>query len=256
MCRLARHQAACTSVESVRNMHEQHHFGVERTWFLAKQVDKDVDKELVKTVVRECQRCQSIDPAPSRHVSGDLGTEQTWERLAIDVTHYRGVPYLSMVDCGPGRFAIWRRLKGETGAEICQNLDNVFYERGPVKEVLMDNARAFHSAEMKNLLVKWGVKEFYRAAYRAEGNGIVERNHRTIKASAERAGISPIEAVYWYNVSPRYGQKADSVPQQSVAAYQWKLLGQEEESYGDRKARVSIGEEVWVKPGVSRCTTQ
>ena len=33
-----------------------------------------------------------------------------WTRLAIDVTHYRQLPYLSMVDCGPGRFAIWKRL--------------------------------------------------------------------------------------------------------------------------------------------------
>ena len=122
--RPARQNAACPSVESVRKMHEQHHFGVERSWFLAKQVDKEVEKDVVKTVVRECQRCQSIDPAPSSHVCGELGTDQPWERLAIDVTHYRGVPYLSMVDCGPGRFAIWRKLKGESSAEICHNLDN------------------------------------------------------------------------------------------------------------------------------------
>ena len=254
--RLVNQNTACPSVESVRDMHERHHFGVERSWFLAKQVDKEVEKELVKTVVRGCQRCQSIDPAPSTHISGDLGTDQPWERLAIDVTHYHGVPYLSMVDCGPGRFAIWRKLKGETGTEICQHLDNVFYERGPTKEVLMDNARAFHSTEMSDLLGKWGVRAFYRAAYRAEGNGIVERNHRTIKASAERANISPIDAVYWYNISPRYGQKAESVPQRSVTTYQWRLLGQEVKESEEKQARVNIGDEVWVKPGHARCTTQ
>ena len=106
------------------------------------------------------------------------------------MTHYAGRPYLSMVDCGPGRFVIWRELKGETATEICHELDELFYERGPVDELLMDNALAFRSQEMLQLMEKWGVRPFYRAAYRAGGNGIVERSHRTIKTMAERSGPS------------------------------------------------------------------
>ena len=216
---------ACSGLdhEQLKGEHVKHHMGVERTWFLAKKVDGSVDKEAVKRVVRQCQQCQSIDPAPSTHDPGDLGVENTWERLAIDVTHYQGRPYLSMVDCGPGRLALWRQLRGETAVEICGILDTLFYERGPVSEILMDNALAFRSQEMEELLAKWGVRPCFRAAFRASGNGIVERNHRTIKAMAERSGKSPIEAVYWYNMAPRSGQKDDTVPQRSIFAYEWRL---------------------------------
>ncbi|GFO30150.1 Pol polyprotein [Plakobranchus ocellatus] len=58
------------SVADLRSLHEQHYFGVERTWYLAKQIDAAVSKKEVKKVVRECERCQSIDPASVRHEPG------------------------------------------------------------------------------------------------------------------------------------------------------------------------------------------
>ena len=61
-----------------------------------------------------------------------------------------------MIDWGPGRFALWSELKGESATEICRELENVFYERGPVAEVLMDNARTFRSQEIGALFKKWG----------------------------------------------------------------------------------------------------
>ena len=225
---------------------------------MAKRLDKSAEKETVKAVVRQCRQCQSIDPAPASHTPGELGVQEAWSRLATDVTHYAGRPYLSMADCGPGRFVVWRELKGETATEICHELDEVFYERGPVDELLMDNALAFRSQEMLQLMEKWGVRPFYRAAYRAGGNGIVERSHRTIKTMAERSAKSPIDAVFWYSVAPRYGQQPASVPQKSVATYEWRLPVMsappaEEGDCGD--GRVQIGEEVWVRPGGARCTT-
>ena len=123
----------------------------------------------------------------------------------------------------------------------------------------MDNALAFRSNEMSLLLEKWGATAFYRAAYRASGNGIVERCHRTIKAMAERSGKNPIEAVFWYNMAPRYGQRDDSVPQRSVFTYGWRLPCVKPKFSGravDVKSKVEIGDEVWVRPGTARCTTQ
>ncbi|GFO06854.1 Gag-pro-pol polyprotein [Plakobranchus ocellatus] len=197
----------------LRSLHEQHHFGVERTWYLAKQVDAAVSKKEVKKVVRECERSQSIDPASVRHEPGELGVDTDWTRLAIDVTHYADLPYLTIVDCGPGRFAIWRALRNETAISICKELDQVFCERGPVDELLMDNATAFRSGEMSVLLEKWNTHPFYRAAYRASGNGIVERHHRTIKSIAERGRVTPLDAVFWYNISPQSGQDESTIPQ-------------------------------------------
>lgn len=101
-----------------------------------------------------------------------------------------------MVDCGPGRFAIWRKLKKDDAQEISAELNNVFLESGPVDELLMDNSTAFRSQCLGDMLHHWNIARVFRAAYRPGGNGIVERHHRTIKAIAERGGISPIESVY------------------------------------------------------------
>lgn len=248
---------ACMTVDEVRDLHDSHHMGVERTWFLAKRVDDKIPKEVVKMVVKQCNQCQTIDPAPKRHSAGILSVSEDWTRLAMDVVHYRGIPYLSVVDCGPGRFAIWRKMRGESAAEIGLEVESIFYERGPVEEVLLDNAPSFRSDEFRRMLSCWGVEPYYRAAYRAGGNGIVERHHRTIKAMAERMMRSPVEAVYWYNVAPKDGQNGDSVPAKAVHTYNWRMKGyNEKETDEEPECEVKVGDEVWVKPGNAHCTTR
>ena len=250
-------ELCCVAVPSVKELHQMHHMGVDRTLFVARRVDPAVTREKVKQVVRECDRCQAIDPAPVVHEPGSLKVESDWKRLAVDVTHYRHQLYLSMVDCGPGRVAIWRELKAENAEEIARLLNEIFLERGPVEEVLMDNGTAFRSRVMKEMLDKWNVGRYFRAAYRPSGNGIVERHHRTIKALAERGQITPMEAVFWYNLAPRSGLDETTVPQRSVFRYEWRHPSKipSGEIKGNA-ATINIGEEVWVKPPDAKCTTQ
>ena len=66
-----------------------------------------VSQELVKSVIRVCEACQLIDPAPVHWEKGDLSVKENWSRLAMDVTHYDGGHFLTLFDCGPTRFAIW-----------------------------------------------------------------------------------------------------------------------------------------------------
>ena len=60
----------------------------------------------------------------------------------------------------------------------------------------MDNSATFHSSRLADLLNGWKVNSYFRAAYRASGNVIIERNHRTIKTFTERSNITPQEAVF------------------------------------------------------------
>nr|XP_027233814.1 uncharacterized protein LOC113825211 [Penaeus vannamei] len=212
----------CAGVSSMEDLHKMHHMRDDRTLYLARKIDPTITRDKVRRVVRYCSRCQSIDPAPTVHEAGNICVKNDWRRLAIDVTHYRQELYLSMVDCGPGRVAIWRRLRGETAEEISGILNELFLERGPVDEVLMDNSTAFRSQVLKNMLDKWNISRFFRAAYRPSGNGIVERHHRTIKVLAERSQETPMEAVFWYNMSPRSGQHERAVPQRAVFKYEWR----------------------------------
>ena len=245
---------------SVQQCHEAHHLGVDRTLYLTQKLNPSVTRAEVKAVIRKCERCQSIDPAPVIHVPGDLGVAQDWKRVAIDITHYRNKRFLTIIDCGPGRYAIWREVPNETAEAVVKSLEQIFFEHGPVNEILMDNATAFRSQVMKKFMERWNVGAWFRAAYRAAGNGIIERHHRTVKRMAERAGISPIEAVFWYNVSPRSGQDRKTVPQLAVFAYEWRQPWEQVEKYPEDdsggSSKLQVGDEVWVKPPLAKCTSK
>lgn len=265
VCRrwLQRHDAklCCLAVDKeavLRRIHEEHHFGVDRTYYLAKMKIPTITKDQVSKLVKACCRCQSIDPAPVRLEKGSLSVDTNWTRLAVDVTHFNGSCYLSMIDCGPGRFAIWRKLRDESSESILPELREVFRERGPPEQLLMDNGSAFRSSAVVDLLKLWGVKSVYRCAYKPEGNSIVERHHRTIKRMAARANGDPLQMVFWYNVTPKESSRAESLPSASVHNYDWRLPGISEVSVEKKPEMVSglhRGDQVYVKPPRARCTS-
>ena len=66
--------AAANYIENLdsRELHDMHHMGVDRTLFLARKVIPNINREEVRRVVRTCDRCQSIDPAPSVQEAGEI----------------------------------------------------------------------------------------------------------------------------------------------------------------------------------------
>ena len=175
-------------IGELEELHGMHYMGVERRLYLMWKVDLHIKREEVQKVVKNCVRCQSINLAPNIHDPGEIGTSKNWTRLAIDITHYRGGAYLSMIDCGPGRLAIWWELHAELASAVTEELEKVMLERGPVMEVIMDNGTVFRSEIFQMMLKKWKIRSYYRAAYTPGKNGIVERHHWTVKAIAERGG--------------------------------------------------------------------
>ena len=249
-----------TEEEAIRAAHVPHHLGVDRTLFLVSRSMPWVTRADVSRVLASCEPCARIDPAgraENRVEPGDLAVEGNWARVAIDVTHYNGAHFLSMVDCGPSRFTVWRRLPDETASSALRHLRQVMLEHGPVAELLMDNATIFRSGAMEEFAKEWGIALRFRAAYVPSGNGIVERNHRTIKRIAARGGISPEEAVFWYNTTPRSGTDATTVPTYGHGRRVWRLPD-EAVSCGKEAGTCafSLGDKVWVKPPVPSCTRQ
>ncbi len=241
-------------------LHAQHHFGTDRTLYLAQRCypEASIARRDVEAVVRGCHRCKSIDPAPVRWDSGKLDVATNWYRVACDVTHYGGDMYLSLVDCGPSRFAIWRRIAAEGAAEVVRQFEEIFRERGPPWQLLLDNSATFRGTALQSLCTKWGVDLVFRAAYRPSGNGIVERHHRTIKTLAQRTGASVLDMVYWYNVTPTDRLNADTVPSSVVSTYLWKLPSEHVSPPAPplHQRKFSAGHHVYVKPPGARCTTR
>ena len=70
-----------------------------------------------------------------------------WNRLAMDITHHNGENFLTIIDCGPSGFAIWRPLLQQDVSTVIRQLENVFLEQGPPMEILTDNNIAFASED-------------------------------------------------------------------------------------------------------------
>ena len=170
-----------TNMELVKKVHEtSDHPGIRRSFYFTKRAGVVATKRDVREVVNACTECTSIDPAPVKWMPGELNVSELWERVAIDVTHYGQKLFLSMIDCGPSRFAIWRELPRENTVNIISELEAVFCERGPPREVLLDNSTVFRGKVFGEFLNSWGVGLRFRCAYRPSGNSIVERNHRSV----------------------------------------------------------------------------
>lgn len=247
------------------------HPGVRRTLYFARRcIGPAVTRAQARAAVERCDVCRAIDPAPVRWRHGTLDVPETWRRLAIDVTHFGGQSYLTIVDCGPSRFCLWRLLRRADSASVAQKLEEVFYERGSPVEILCDNDTAFRSRHFASFAARWNVTLRFRAAHVPSGNGIVERNHRTVKVIAARKQCSIAEAVHLYNVAPRDGREADDSPASRVYRYAVRDCVQFESDESAApdceleaftapapsagETELSVGDAVWVRQRGTRCT--
>jgi transposase InsO family protein len=245
----------------VQMIHKSHHLGVSRTLHLARRIcvngDK-VDRRMVERVVNACNTCRKVDPSPIKWDHGQLSVEQVWQRVAMDITYVNKRPYLSLIDCGPSRFAIWISLANETADQIIKHLNRVFQERCPPDELLSDYGPCFISSKTAQFLKRWGVDHVLCCAYKHSGNGIVERNHRTIKRMVARTGGKVEDMVFWYNNSPN---SEDVVPAKAVYQYDARLPGMPKRAGLPASVRsmsccpYQVGDRVYVKPANARCDT-
>ena len=209
-------------ISAITSKHrEAGHPGVRRTLYFARRdIAHSVTRGMVQSVLARCEVCQSVDPAPVKWRHGSLEVSETWRRLAIDITHFKAQVYLTVVDCGPSRFSLWRALRRMDAASVLERLEQIFYERGAPAELLADNDTAFRSRNFAAFASRWGVSLRFRAVYRPSGNSIVERNHRTVKVIAARKQCSVDEAVHLYNISPREAGSQNGAPVQGIYRYQ------------------------------------
>ena len=194
--------AAKVTLNDVRAIHDRCHFGVDRTLRLVKErFGRGVSRKLVKKVISHCDRCARIDPAVTfRWEHGVVTAPRVWQRWASDITHVNGCPHLSVIDSASG-FTIWRRLRSETAKEVIGQFHQLFAEFGPPESILTDNGTVYRSRDLEHLLQHWEVAHDFSCAYRPQGNGTVERVHRTVKRSAARAGVTVEDIVFWLNNS-------------------------------------------------------
>lgn len=76
--------------EAVINIHETSgHPGIKRTLYFCRKRHPDVRHQQVRSIVRNCKECQSIDPAPQRWQRGQLSVAKIWSRVSMDICHVK-----------------------------------------------------------------------------------------------------------------------------------------------------------------------
>lgn len=258
-------EACCAAASSLSDEqiaeihHTTGHCGVKRTLYFVRKADPSATRKDVQRIVQACQVCQSIDPASVRWTPGDLSVDDIWYRVGMDITHHEGRHYLSLIDCGPSRFAVWRHLRRQDSVSVIEQLEALFFERGAPAELLTDNDTAFRSNIFRKFADRWSIRIRFRCAYVASGNGIVERCHRSVKRTAARKKCSIAEAVYWYNMAPKDGAHPSTAPANRLYNYNLRVYGidcvpPEERSRAGNPYHT--GDAVWVKPLGNRCDTR
>ena len=257
------------TLSQLKDLHERHHFGVNRTLELAReQFGEAVSRRQVRKVVTRCDACARVDPAARlRWEKGEVTVSGIWRRLAADITHVTGLPWLTVVDCGSG-FTVWHRLSRESAGEVVRALRQVFATVGPPAQLLSDNGTVFRSREFESFLASWDVEAVLSCAWRPQGNGCVERVHRTIKRMVARTGDSVEACTFWYNVT--HGDRTES-PYEAVFSAKPRIPGvrgsrenisrpaevrQEMNPPADsgiERNPYSLGDRVYLRPPSGRC---
>ncbi|KRX49801.1 hypothetical protein T05_11212 [Trichinella murrelli] len=224
--------------------HATGHPGIRRTLYLARRTDPTVSKRQVRQVISGCEPCKSLDPAPGKWKRGSLEVEEVWQRVGMDITHVRGRPYLTLIDCRPSRFAVWRRLRVHCSANVIEQLEAVFYERGAPEELLTDNDTAFRGRIFTEFVARWGVRVRGEMPSKREGHRFEKELH------GGRGGVLTV-----YNVTPRDGRNPWTAPANVVNAYAVRVRGvdQATEEPEEMNGRFAVGDSVWVRPPGARC---
>ncbi|QQP49389.1 Putative LOC101234602 [Caligus rogercresseyi] len=246
------------SYKTVKRTHELHHRGGDVTLHFAQKVDPGVTKDVVKEVIKSCEVCKSISPQPILSVGGSLSVPSNWKRVAIDITHVGSKKFLTVVDCGPSRFAIWREVNQESIPEVVKCIEEIISCMGPMHEIICDNGKTFRSQAFNSLCVKFKITLTFRCAYKPSGNGIVERNHRTIKTMIARTKAPVQECLYWYNMTPNGEESLPPSEQMFKSEWPNPFLSEdrENEECDSSSVEYATGDTVWVKPPNAKCTTK
>ena len=178
-----------------------------------------MSKETANSVVKACETCRSIDPAPVCWKKGKLGVKDNWNRLAMDMTHHNGENFLTIIDYSPSRFSIWRPLRRQDAPTVIRQLENVLLERSPPIEIFTDNDTAFTCKDFGEFARNWDVHLRFRCAYSPS---------RTIKTITARKNCSILEAVYWHNVTPKDDVSPCTAPADAQHRYHVRIKGVED----------------------------
>ena len=158
------------------------HSGMQRTTYYIRRICLVTTKAAIKLAIWTCEECQFIDPAPVHWEKGTLEVNGNWQRLVIDIMLYGAHHFLTLTDCGPSHFSIWRQLVRQDSASVIRQQEMMFFEHDSTRKLLTDNDTGFCSREFKVFMKKLP----FCCMYIPARNAIAEWCPHTVKRIAAR----------------------------------------------------------------------
>lgn len=115
---------------------------------------------------------------------------------------------------------------------------------------------------MQAFASRWDITLLFRAAHEPGGNGIVERQHRTVKVMVARQKCTVPEAVHRYNFTPKDDQQAATAPAQELFRHTGRdlvfsshdTISPETGPRDGRQRGYEVGDPVWFRKRGDQCS--
>jgi transposase InsO family protein len=144
----------------------------------------------VKWYVKTCHQCQLRQTTQARLPPTVDSPAPLFRKVYIDtmfMPHASGFRYIVQARCSLTAWPEWRALRVETGRTLGSFIfEDILCRWGGVGEIVTDNGTAYVAA-LDWLSRRYGIRHIRISAYNSRANGIVERQHRSIRDSLVKA---------------------------------------------------------------------
>ena len=170
--------ALSSPVEAARNFHNNFHVTAEtlRSRF-------SLTRKEARDIVTQCQSCCEFLPVPHVGINPrGIRPLQVWQMDVTHVSSFGKLQYLhvSIDTCSGIMFA--SPLTGEKASHVIQHCLEAWSAWGKPKLLKTDNGPAYTSQKFQQFCRQMDVTHLTGLPYNPQGQGIVERAHRTLKA--------------------------------------------------------------------------
>jgi hypothetical protein len=144
----------------------------------------------IKWYIDTCHQCQlrqttKIRIPPTVAIPAPLFRKAYIDTMFMPLAS--GFRYIVQARCSLTAWPEWRALRSETGCTLGSFIfEEILCRWGAVEEIVTDNGTAYVAA-LDWLATKYGIHHIRISAYNSRANGIVERQHRTIRESLVKA---------------------------------------------------------------------
>ena len=144
----------------------------------------------VKWYISTCHQCQLRQTTKIRIPPTVAVPAPLFRKVHVDTMFMPpagGFRYITQARCSLTAWPEWRALRVETGRTLGMFLfEDVLCRWGAVEEIVTDNGTPYVAA-LDWLADRYGIRHIRISPYNSRANGIVERQHRTIRDSLIKA---------------------------------------------------------------------